>query len=228
MAVFDIDGTLTDTTALDDRCYVAALHELFGLPGEPAAYDWATCRDVSDSGALVEVLRDRRGQGPTPAERTAFERRFLSLLRLEIEADPDVARAIRGARELLAELAASPDWIVALATGGFEASARLKLGAADLEPPGVLVASDRLPSRVDIVRDAIARASSCAFAGIVAIGDGVWDAKTAGELGLPFVGVGAGAHAEELTRLGARAVVTDFGDPIASERLLRETALAAA
>lgn len=32
LAVFDIDGTLTDTSKIDAACYVQAFQETFGIP----------------------------------------------------------------------------------------------------------------------------------------------------------------------------------------------------
>jgi phosphoglycolate phosphatase-like HAD superfamily hydrolase len=43
-------------------------------------------------------------------------------------------------------------------------------------------------------------------------GSGVWDARTARNLGLPFVGIGSGARAARLAAEGARHVVEDFTD----------------
>ena len=45
---------------------------------------------------------------------------------------------------------------------------------------------------------------------IVYVGDGIWDARACRQLQLPFVGVGAGAHAKKLREEGARAVFPDY------------------
>jgi phosphoglycolate phosphatase-like HAD superfamily hydrolase len=47
---------------------------------------------------------------------------------------------------------------------------------------------------------------------MVSVGDGPWDATTAAELGMDFIGVGHEGHARRLIELGARAVVRDFAD----------------
>ena len=72
------------------------------------------------------------------------------------------------------------------------------------------------PSRQSIVAAAIARGRAHAgvddFARRVCIGDGVWDVCAATSLGLPCIGVGAGAGAERLAAAGAACVVPDFTD----------------
>jgi phosphoglycolate phosphatase-like HAD superfamily hydrolase len=104
---------------------------------------------------------------------------------------------------------------VALATGGWRLSAQLKLAAAGLDCRGVPLASaDDGLTREEIVEQACARAgfSISAATRIVSVGDGVWDVRTARSLGLRFLGVGEGTHAEALYRAGAGSVLPDLAD----------------
>ncbi len=108
----------------------------------------------------------------------------------------------------------NPDWIAALATGGWAITARFKLAAAGLPVSGLPLASgDDAVSREDILRIAISRARKTAgmdgFAKIVSLGDGVWDVKAARAMNLAFIGVGDEA---KLAKAGAERVVPDFHD----------------
>ena len=103
-----------------------------------------------------------------------------------------------------------------MATGGWALTARYKLRVANLSVDCPIVTSDEAISREAILEKAI-DASLC-FYGVkdfrrtVSIGDGVWDVKAARSLGLPFVGIGRGAGAERLLRLGASHVLPDYRD----------------
>ncbi|MBI3191378.1 MAG: hypothetical protein HYZ36_01850 [Pedosphaera parvula] len=50
LVIFDIDGTLTETNAVDADCYVRALAEVFGFADVDT--DWSTYPHVTDSGGL--------------------------------------------------------------------------------------------------------------------------------------------------------------------------------
>src|SRR5215211_1125098 len=47
LAIFDIDGTLTDTTGVDDECYRLAVAEALDL--SPDVIDWSGAAHVTDS-----------------------------------------------------------------------------------------------------------------------------------------------------------------------------------
>lgn len=105
---------------------------------------------------------------------------------------------------------------MALATGGWGPSARLKLAAAALDEPGlVLACSSDAPTRPEILQLALRRArerSGADFDRVVSVGDAAWDVRAAAEVGWPFVGVGRGVRARALREAGAAIVVADFSD----------------
>ena len=67
LAVFDLDGTLTRTTGVDDECFVRAMSEELGVGG--FCTDWAEYPHSTDQGLAVStpagvgarVLRVTRG-----------------------------------------------------------------------------------------------------------------------------------------------------------------------
>jgi len=61
LAVFDIDGTLTQTMAVADALFARVLGEL--LQCHVTERDWEGCQHVTDAGVLAHVL-SRRGRGP--------------------------------------------------------------------------------------------------------------------------------------------------------------------
>jgi hypothetical protein len=76
--MFDIDGTLNATFAVDADCYVRALAEVSGL--ETISTDWASYQHTTDSGILDEVYQSRLGRPPQLDEICAVRDRFIQLL----------------------------------------------------------------------------------------------------------------------------------------------------
>src|SRR5687768_5775617 len=142
LAVFDIDGTVTDTNALDDECFAAATRAVLG---RDLSTDWSTYANVTDSGILHAI-------GASAEEIGRIREVFFDSLRGRTFAE------ILGARALIARLLAEPDWRVAYATGGWETSARMKLAGAGLPVDLPLASSDDAITRREIVEHAIARA----------------------------------------------------------------------
>jgi phosphoglycolate phosphatase-like HAD superfamily hydrolase len=211
LAVFDVDGTLTDTNAVDDECFARAVADVLGL--DPAAVGWADAPHVTDSGLLRWLAERHRGRPPTAADANAAQRRFLALLEGELAASPARFGAVRGGAGALRAVREA-GWEVAVATGGWAASARLKLRAIGIDPDGVPLASaSDAETRPEILRLAARRATGGeAPARVVSVGDGVWDVRAAAALGWPFVGVAAGAGADRLRAAGASTIVPDLAD----------------
>jgi len=226
LAVFDIDGTLTDTNAVDEECYLRAVAEVLGL--EAAALDWSQAPHVTDSALLRWLCERHCGRTLGDGEAEATIGRFLELLRAELAAAPGRFRATPGAPAVIGCLREA-GWEVALATGGWEPSARLKLAAAGLAADDLVLASaSDAPTRQEILELAADRAmerGGGAFSRIVAVGDALWDLRTAAALGWPFVGVASGERASRLRAAGASVVLEDLADPAAFRAALEAAAV---
>ncbi len=214
LAIFDLDGTLVQSYELDGECFVAAFDDALGIADVDT--DWARYDQVTDPGIAAQIIRERRGREPGAGELDRLQSAFC--VRLAEAAGRDGAyAALPGAAGLLAALRARADWTMALATGGWRAAARFKIGRSGLDLDDLPAAfGEDGPSRQAIVGAAIARARVQAgvddFAHVVCIGDGVWDVHTAIGFGLPCIGVGTGELAERLAAAGAARVVADFTD----------------
>ena len=216
LVVFDIDGTLTDTCEVDKGCYWGAIHDAFRIAADQP--DWSTFRHVTDCGIACESCERYLGRPANKSEIDAVRQRLVTLLESALVVKNPVNYQIPGAFAVLSLLRESPDLAAALATGGFRASAELKLRRAGLLDPSVpFASSDDALSREQIMRIAADRAAKkymVEFSGFTFIGDGVWDVRAARNLGWTFIGIGAGENAERLRRAGADTIIPDY-NPIA-------------
>ena len=214
LAVFDVDGTLTDTADVDSACFAETLAREFGF--EDVDPDWTSYSEFTDSMIIDEIFEERLGRRPDRSEISRLVDRFVAILKRAHDERPDDFAEIPGASALLATLRGAGSWAVAVATGGWERSARLKLGYAGIGVDGVPLASaEDSRRRAGIVEAAVSRAEAGAggpFGRIVLVGDTLWDLRTAAELGLPFLGVGDTRRAATLLSAGAGAVVPGFED----------------
>ena len=193
----------------------------------PEAIDWSGAPHITD-GAIARYLWARyRARAARPHDLEEIQQRFLAILRAELTRAPERFGAIAGARTLFPHLRRA-GWHVALATGGWRASATMKLRAAGLGATELPMAcADDAESREDIVRLAWRKAETLTgvtFQRVVSVGDASWDVRTARSLGLPFVGLATGGRADRLRAAGAKTIVPDFTDAAAVLAALRSAA----
>jgi phosphoglycolate phosphatase-like HAD superfamily hydrolase len=211
LVIFDIDGTLTQTMKVDKECFVRSLAEVCGFSDVDG--DWSRYKHATDSGIFREIHETRTGRLPSPDETSRFREHFVALL-AQVSSEAAFA-AVTGAPLLLSRLAQSEEYRVALATGAWRDSARLKMASAGLcydDHPAA--SSDDAFDRESIIRLSMQRATE-RYGGpgsTVYVGDGVWDARACRGVGIPFIGIGTGSRATRLSAEGAVCVFPDFGD----------------
>jgi phosphoglycolate phosphatase-like HAD superfamily hydrolase len=214
LVVFDIDGTLLETSQVDDACFVRAVSDVFGL--FDISTDWSQYEHCTDIAIASQLVREQLRRTCSPSDVDALRDRFVKLLEAAHTADAGLFREIVGAGVAMGRCA-TDGMAVSIATGGFEKSARLKLRLAGLDCTHVPAAfSEDGHSREDIVSAAITRAMELhrngGFDRIVSIGDGVWDVRAAANLGVPFIGIARGERADRLRAAGAVMVLPDYSD----------------
>jgi phosphoglycolate phosphatase-like HAD superfamily hydrolase len=214
LVMFDIDGTLTQTFAIDAECYVRALTEVSCF--EAISTNWASYQHTTDSGILDEVYRLRLGQPPNLGEVSAVRDRFVQLLNQAVSNSPGAFAAVPGAQNFIDYLLCS-GYALSLASGGWQHSALMKLKIAGLNVAGLPAAfADDAHSRRDIMKCSYLRACEAygvtGFDAVIYVGDGSWDALASRSLGYTFIGIGSGSRASRLSELGAVDVLTDYSD----------------
>jgi phosphoglycolate phosphatase-like HAD superfamily hydrolase len=196
VALFDIDGTLTATNEIDRDCFLAAFLQEFGIAEIDA--DWSGYEQTTDRGITAEILR-RASRPENEEELARHRRRFVELLRTCAEQ----IRPIAGAAAFLDRVGRA-GWEVAIVTGAWSDSARVKLEAVGLGGRDI-VSCDQLVARADILRCALDSRHPA-----VLFGDALWDLRAAQEVGIDFIGIGD--KTQRLVDAGAHDVFTDYRD----------------
>ncbi|MBW4625563.1 MAG: haloacid dehalogenase-like hydrolase [Brasilonema octagenarum HA4186-MV1] len=215
LAIFDIDGTLTQTNDVDSQCFVQAFANEFKI--KEINTNWSTYGHTTDSGIALQIFQHNWGRVPQTTELCQLQQCFVELLHSHYIETPASFIEIAGACVMLKHLAQTKDWAIAIATGGWRASAEMKLQAAGLDITQLPAAfADDSISREDIVKTAVSRAKAFYdqpdFERIVCIGDGIWDVLTAIQLQLPFVGVASDTQKPLLENAGVECIIPDFID----------------
>lgn len=126
LALFDIDGTLLDTSGAGRRAFASALESVFGWGADAKNISFAGATDLD----LIYRIAARRGHTLTQPECDYFFNLLPPLLKSALEAEPP--RVYSGVRELLSALTRRTDTRLGLVTGNIEPCAWLKLEACGL------------------------------------------------------------------------------------------------
>jgi beta-phosphoglucomutase-like phosphatase (HAD superfamily) len=156
LIMFDLDGTLVDSTNVDSGCYLQALVDVFGFDLDRIDRDWGNYPHVTDAGILQTLCQTELGRNPTKIEVNCYQQRFLDLLNIAIIHQP--LQEICGAKELLYQLSIEPNFAISLATGGWRKTAQFKLRQTELDRVFLPMAcADDAYARVEIMKCAYQR-----------------------------------------------------------------------
>ena len=184
--IFDIDGTLVESFGFDDACYISAIREVLG---EVHIHDdWSKYKNVTDTGTLRQIMEENQIQENAQIKevRTKFGELIWQYLQKGGKCRPK-----KGAIHLIDKLLTTDGYEVGFATGGWEHTAKMKLGHAGFNLKNrVLTSSDDGDARVVIMQKCLSALGNH-FHRIVYIGDAEWDVQATQELEWHFIGVGA-------------------------------------
>jgi beta-phosphoglucomutase-like phosphatase (HAD superfamily) len=186
-AVFDIDGTLIESIAVDNSLYIDAVRHVLG---DVEIHDgWEKYTRVTDTGILAQICDENAVPFSAEVSQAVMDD-FVARLSSHV-ATHGPFREFPGALRYLTSLRQRPDVRVAYATGGWRASAMLKLSSAGFPLQGIpLASSDDYQDRTRIMLHALAQLDG-SIESVTYFGDGVWDRQATAELGWEFVPVGA-------------------------------------
>jgi len=193
LIIFDIDGTLTDTVCMDADIFFNTFMKYLGI--EQLNNNWDEYRYSTDSGLALELFEKHIGRAPIDKELYGIKEDFFRALLNKIEQEPACCTSIPGAEFLLQQILQTKHWDTAIATGGWQKSALMKLRHAKIDHQGTPIATgDDHIERHEIIKIAIERAkqhySKNSYDRIIYVGDREWDYKAAQYLGIGFIGMG--------------------------------------
>ncbi|MCI5054924.1 MAG: haloacid dehalogenase-like hydrolase [Flavobacteriales bacterium] len=192
LLIFDIDGTLTNSTNVDDECYVKAFYATFKIDLLPyLGYDMI---NVTDWGIAEEVFQGIHNRSISNEELMELRENFVGLLKSACDDNPEVYSPVPGSLDFLKHLERNDQYEIAIATGSWSDSAAVKLGALGYDYENIPFSNcDLFISREEIVKDAISKSKAhyglTSFHSITYFGDGLWDYKTCKNIDVPFVGI---------------------------------------
>ncbi|MBC8884109.1 HAD family hydrolase [Flavobacterium piscinae] len=134
--IFDIDGTLTNTTEVDDKCFKNAFKDIFEV--DISNQSWDCIENVTDFGITEEIVHKQLGRLPTINEYQKMISRFVELLNNELKYDKSQFDEIDGATQFLRFISQKSNIAIGIATGGWKKSANLKLKAIGVNSKATL------------------------------------------------------------------------------------------
>lgn len=183
--IFDIDGTLVESSRFEDDVYISAIRDVLG--DVSIREDWRTYRHVTDTGVLRQIMQENQIQGEERIHEVRT--RFGELANRYVDSGGECL-PIAGALSLLQNLRNDDRYEVGIATGGWSHTARMKLEHAGFDLQHVVLASsDDSDERTAIMQKCL-HALGNSFQRIVYAGDAEWDVRATRELGWHFIGVG--------------------------------------
>lgn len=128
LVMFDIDGTLVDTSTFEDLCFVQAVKSIVDVDIDQ---DWSSFPHVSDSGIVNQLLCHIDDDVERQSILENIRSNFTELIKRHLEMS--IASEIPGAKAFFNYLKERNDVVIAIATGGWRPTAELKLTSAGFE-----------------------------------------------------------------------------------------------
>jgi len=213
--ILDLDGTLMPSAEIDNLCFWQAVFACFGEKDQLP--DLHGFNNVTDSGILDEWCIQELGRPPRKHETAQIKQHFVELLKAAAAEQPQSFKPLPGVIEWLECVSDTDNTFSGIATGGWESSARLKLGLSGLDRFNLpLASSDDAIARTEIMQIAARKTLTQKAQGetiYTYVGDGTWDLHASQELNWAFIGIASGARATQLQMAGASNILADFQKP---------------
>ena len=186
LIVFDIDDTLTKSENQHQTAYVNTMID-FGIT--EINKDWESYSNVTDSHILklnYEANFNKKFDLDfIPDFEKKMTERMLNLPKTE---------EIKGAARIVDFFMKETEYAICFATGSLLQPALEKLAQANINfVPNLVEASNTIYTRENIVKSAMEKAKNYfqvkEFGHVISVGDGIWDLKTAKNLGVHFLGI---------------------------------------
>ncbi len=189
LAIFDIDGTLTDSVKIHQSAFVNALNN-FGLFDFDT--NWSSYKHHTDSYIFKTIFEAQFKKPLTDKDLERFEDLLYELISEAIIQNP--LKEIEGAKKILSALKYNSDFDIVFATGSLFNPAKFKLEQVGISlPERLIISANQIFSRDELVLKAIETAkifySNNTYEQIISFGDGLWDYETSKNINIDFIGI---------------------------------------
>ncbi len=189
LAIFDIDGTLTDSVKIHQAAFEKALIN-FGLSDFDT--NWSSYKHHTDSYIFKTIFETQLKKPLIHKDIEHFENLLYELISEAVILNP--LNEIEGAKNFLSALTHNSDFDIVFATGSLFNPAKLKLEQVGISLPDTLIISaNQIFSRDDLVLNAIETAKAFynnnSYVQIISFGDGLWDYETSKNINIDFIGI---------------------------------------
>ncbi|WP_028887886.1 HAD family hydrolase [Tenacibaculum ovolyticum] len=186
LIIFDIDDTLTKSENQHQTAFVNTMIN-FGIT--EINKNWKSYKNVTDSYILKQNFETNLEKDFDISFIAEFEDKMTTLFLKE----PETVE-IEGAKKVVDFFMRETDYAICFATGSLLKPALIKLAQANINfVPDLVESANSIYTREDIVKSAISKAKKYfqvqEFENIISVGDGIWDLKTAKNLGIHFLGI---------------------------------------
>ncbi|CAM1346211.1 HAD family hydrolase [Tenacibaculum crassostreae] len=219
LIVFDIDDTLTKSENQHQTAFVEAMVSL-GI--SDINKDWKSYKNMTDS----YILKKNYERNFNKEFDCSFMSKFEEKMTEHLLSLPKTSE-INGAGEVVNYFMRKTDYAICFATGSLLEPALIKLQQANINfIPNVVETASKFYTREEIVTSAMNKAKKYFgvenFDNIISVGDGIWDLRTAKNLGIHFLGIrnknlsdfkaeGIKSHIEDWNSFDFNKVQTELG-----------------
>lgn len=209
--IFDIDGTLINTKQVEDKSFIKAFYQTFQI--DIKNQKWENLKNVTDWGITEEIIENHLNRKPSPEEYHSMKNNFLSILEENYNLDFKLFSEIPEATNFFHDLKRMNKLAVGIATGGWEKTAKMKLGKIGIDLNDICIStSDDHITREAITTEVITQLKTKHQVNpekIIYFGDGEWDFKTCKNLGISFIGIDVENNGK-LKKLGTKLVFPNY------------------
>ncbi len=213
LIIFDIDGTLLYSNAIDSQCYAATFNRIYGqaLP----SLDLSSFSHVNDTTIFQELIKAAFNRPVDPDELVHFQDEFVKLIQEKRQSNPEDFQPVPHSKEMVDRLLHDDNFIVGIATGGWERPASVKLAHVGIPKVAIIGSyADHKYTREAILEETIekARKVHSNIQRIVYVGDAPWDVRTCKRMNIPLIGIRWKGDSVTLSRLGVSHVLDNYTD----------------